>query len=47
MNDTRTTIRIPDDLHKRLKDAAERNHRSVHAQILVYIERGLEEEQAP
>jgi predicted transcriptional regulator len=42
MSETRTTVRLPEDLQKRLKEAAERNRRSVHAQILVCIERGLD-----
>jgi predicted transcriptional regulator len=40
----KTTIRLPDDVAERLKEAAERDRRSVHAQMLVYIERGLEQE---
>jgi predicted transcriptional regulator len=37
----KTTIRLPDDVAERLKKAAERDRRSVHAQMLIYIERGL------
>jgi predicted transcriptional regulator len=36
------TIRLPDDLRRRLGPAAERDHRSVNAQIVTYIERGLD-----
>jgi predicted transcriptional regulator len=46
MSETRTTIRLPEDLQKRLKEAAERNRRSVHAQILVCIERGLGQDES-
>ncbi len=41
MNDTRTTIRLPEDLHVRVRRLAERDRRSVHAELLVLIERGL------
>ena len=40
------TLRLPDELHERLKAAAEHDHRSLHAQVLVYAERGLDEEEA-
>ena len=36
------TIRIPDTLLARLRLLAERERRSVHAQILVMLERGVE-----
>jgi predicted transcriptional regulator len=45
MNDTRTTIRLPDDLHERARRLAARDRRSVHAELLVLIERGLEIEE--
>ncbi len=38
----RTTIGLSGDLHDRLKAAAAYSHRSVHAQMLIYIERGLD-----
>src|SRR6266700_930964 len=41
MEETRTTIRLPEDLHVRVRRLAERDRRSVHAQLLVLIERGL------
>lgn len=41
------TLRLSDELHERLKAAAERDHRSLHAQMLVYAERGLEQDQTP
>jgi hypothetical protein len=40
-DETRQTIRLPDTLLARLKAAADRDHRSVHGQMLTYIERGL------
>jgi predicted transcriptional regulator len=41
----RITIALQDDVHERLKDAAEREHRSLTAQMRVYIERGLANDQ--
>lgn len=32
------TLRLPADLHERLKQAAERNRRSLHAEILWRLE---------
>ncbi len=43
--DTRTTLRLPDDLHDRARRLAARDRRSVHAELLVLIERGLEAEE--
>jgi predicted transcriptional regulator len=43
-SDTKMSIRLPDDMHARLSRAAERNRRSMHAQMLVYIERCLDED---
>jgi predicted transcriptional regulator len=41
-NDTvKTTVRLDPGLHARLDQAAGRDRRSMHAQILSYIERGL------
>jgi hypothetical protein len=37
------TLRLPDELHAALKAAAGQEHRSVHAQVLTYVERGLAE----
>jgi hypothetical protein len=42
--ETRQTIRLPDTLLTRLRAAAERNRRSVHSQMLIYIERGLDQD---
>ena len=33
------------ELHARLTAVARRNHRSLHSQVLTYIERGLEQDQ--
>lgn len=35
------TLRLPDDLHARLKEASARDQRSMHAQILWLLERTL------
>jgi plasmid stability protein len=43
--ETRQTIRLPDPLLARLRVAADREHRSVHGQILSYIERGLDQDE--
>jgi predicted transcriptional regulator len=37
----KTTVRLDPGLHARLEQAAERDHRSMHAQMVAYIERGL------
>ena len=37
-----TKIRLPAGLHERLKQAAGRDHRSMHAQMIAYIERCLD-----
>jgi hypothetical protein len=42
---TRTTLRLPDALLARLRRVAERDHRSVHGQILAYIERCLDQDE--
>lgn len=39
------SIRLAPDLHERLKRAAGRDHRSMHAQMLEYIERCLEQDE--
>jgi predicted DNA-binding protein len=41
----KTTITLPARLHQRLVSAAERDHRSMHGQILAYIERGLDQDE--
>jgi len=35
-------LRLPATLHERLKQAAGRDHRSMHAQMIAYIERCLD-----
>lgn len=40
------TLRLPDDLHARLKDAAEGEHRSMHAEVLRAVERHLDQLEA-
>jgi hypothetical protein len=37
------SVRIPDDLHARVKTASESDRRSLNAEILWLIERGLEQ----
>lgn len=44
-DETRTSIRLPDELLARLRAQAGRDHRSVHAQMLAYIERGLDQDE--
>jgi hypothetical protein len=41
--EARMTVRLPGDLLDRLRTAAERDRRSVHAEILWLLERGLDE----
>jgi predicted HicB family RNase H-like nuclease len=41
--DIRFTLRLPAGLHQRLAAAAAREHRSINAQIVRYIERGLDQ----
>lgn len=44
--ETRQTIRLPDPLLARLRRAADHDRRSVHAQMLTYIERGLDQDES-
>ena len=37
------SVRIPDDLHGRIAEAADGDRRSINAEILWLIERGLEQ----
>ena len=46
MGDTRTTIRLPADLHARVKELAERDRRTVSAEMVWLIERGLQADDA-
>jgi predicted transcriptional regulator len=45
MNETRTTLRLPDDLRDRVRRLAERDRRSVHAELLWLIERAAEDQE--
>ncbi len=36
-------MRLPDDLHERLVKAAAEDKRSAHAEVLLFIEKGLDE----
>lgn len=38
----RFSLRLPDDLHTRITTAAEKDRRSIHAEILWLIEHGLD-----
>lgn len=38
------TLRLPDELHEWLKQAAERNRRSLHAEVLWRLEQGQEQD---
>ena len=39
------SLRLPEELHEQLKRAAERNHRSLHAEILWRLEQDQEEDE--
>ena len=39
--DTRITLRMPPELHKRVKDVASADKRSLNAEVLVLIEEAL------
>jgi hypothetical protein len=41
----RFTLRLPAELHARLKKAAERDRRSIHAEILWLLEGALKDEE--
>jgi hypothetical protein len=44
-DEVKMSIRLAQDLHERLKRAAALDHRSMHAQMLAYIERCLEQDE--
>jgi len=44
-DEIKMTIRLMPDLHERLGRAAVRDHRSKHAQMISYIERGLDQDE--
>lgn len=41
---TQLSLRLPDELHQKLKAAAEHNRRSLHAEILWRLEQDQESE---
>jgi predicted DNA-binding protein len=41
----RISLRLPEALHERAKRLAEHNRRSLHAELLWLIERGLEQDE--
>jgi hypothetical protein len=43
---TRTSLILENDLYDKLKRVAKASHRSVHAQILTYVEAGLNRDEA-
>lgn len=45
MNGSFTTIRIPSDLHERLKQQAERDRRTVGAELAWLLEHALDDEE--
>jgi predicted HicB family RNase H-like nuclease len=40
-------LRLPEELHEQLKQAAERNHRSLHAEILHRLEKSEQKGNQP
>jgi predicted transcriptional regulator len=46
MDDIRTTIKLPDDLHERVKQLAERERRTFNGQIVWLVEHALDAEEA-
>jgi hypothetical protein len=44
-DDVNTSLRIPRELYQRLKQAAERNHRSLHNLLLHYARAGVEQDE--
>jgi hypothetical protein len=40
-DEIKMTVRLHPDLHKRLSSAAQRDRRSMHAEMITYIERGI------
>ena len=39
------TLRLSDETHDRLKAIAEQERRSLHAQVLIYVDRGVKQDQ--
>lgn len=44
-DDIKTSVRLDPDLHEKLSRAADRAHRSMHAQMVLYIERGIAQDE--
>lgn len=44
---TITLKNVPDDLHRRLKERAERHHRSLNREVIRYLEEAVSEDTAP
>ena len=44
MEKVKTTVKLSPELHGRIAAIAEREHRSAHAQMLLYLERGVEQD---
>jgi hypothetical protein len=42
----RTPLRLPRDLHQRVRAAADREHRSLNAQLITLVERALSQEES-
>ena len=40
-------LRVPDDLHARIKEAAEHEHRSLHGEAIALLELGLDSPDRP
>ncbi len=45
-DEIKMSIRLSPDLHARLKQAAKRDHRSMHAEMVALIERCLDQDEA-
>ena len=46
MNDRKLTLKVSDELAERIQAIAKREHRSAHAQMLVFLERAVAEYEA-
>ena len=44
-DDIKTSVRLEPGLHGKLSEAADRDHRSMHAQMIHYIERGVAQDE--
>ncbi len=43
-NIIRFELRLPPKLHKKVVKVAERERRSIHSQLLIYVEQGLDKD---